>query len=132
MSAISAKSLFIFAAASGCAAVLLGAFGAHGLKGQIDSSLMQVYQTAVQYHFYHTLSLLFTAAQLRSHRHSGALRLSGLMFCLGILIFSGSLYALALSGLRWLGMVTPIGGLAFIIAWLAMGVFFVKDFTSDR
>ena len=109
-----------FLALGGIAALLavaLGAFGAHALKNSIPAEMLAVWHTAVEYHLFHALGLLacgLVAAQLPD---STLLKWSGWLMLAGILLFSGSLYALALSGLSWLGAVTPVGGLAFIAAW---------------
>ena len=107
-------------------AVILGAFGAHVLRERLDAYAMDVYQRAVFYHFVHALGLLATPLFVRSGMLSpGAGNRIGAAFLIGILLFSGSLYALAISGQRVLGAVTPFGGLAFILAWimLAIGLF---------
>lgn len=115
-------SLLIAAAGlSGVLAVILGAFGAHALKARLAAELLAVWQTAVQYHFYHTLALL-AAALLAHHRPSVLLSASGFAFLLGLILFSGSLYWLALGGPRWLGPVTPLGGVAFMIGWALLAV----------
>ena len=100
-------------------AVMLGAFGAHGLKDSLQTSQMAVYQTAVQYHCYHALGLVLVGVS--GLRSSQALW-SGRFMVLGVLLFSGSLYLLTFTGRRWLGMITPIGGTAFIIAWILLAV----------
>lgn len=104
----------------GALAVAFGAFGAHGLKGRITDADLQIYDLAVRYQIYHALALLGVAL-LANHINHPGLKLSGLCFCVGILLFSGSLYIMVASGYRWLGAVTPIGGLALIIAWIALG-----------
>jgi uncharacterized membrane protein YgdD (TMEM256/DUF423 family) len=78
---------------------------------------MSVFQTAVQYHFYHSLALLAVGVIALSQPHTALLRSSGYLFLVGIVVFSGSLYLLSIAGLRWLGAVTPLGGLAFIAGW---------------
>jgi uncharacterized membrane protein YgdD (TMEM256/DUF423 family) len=98
-------------------AVGLGAFGAHGLRATLDAGMLAAWHTGVQYHAYHALGLLALAA-LYPRLPEGSARAGGLLMLAGILLFSGSLYLMALSGLRWLGAVTPFGGTAFIIAWL--------------
>jgi uncharacterized membrane protein YgdD (TMEM256/DUF423 family) len=98
-------------------AVGLGAFGAHGLRATLDAGMLAAWHTGVQYHAYHALGLLALAA-LYPRLSEGSARAGGLLMLAGILLFSGSLYLMALSGLRWLGAVTPFGGTAFIIAWL--------------
>ncbi len=120
-----AKAFLLMAAISGLLAVILGAFGAHGLKSRLAEDLLTVYQTGVQYHFYHTLALMVAGLLLLRHPEAVMLNWSGWLFVAGILIFSGSLYVLAITGTRWLGAITPIGGLAFIGGWLclAMAIF---------
>jgi uncharacterized membrane protein YgdD (TMEM256/DUF423 family) len=97
--------------------VVLGAFGAHALKERLSGDALLVWQTAVQYHFWHALALLATP-QL-----AGAwAKTAGWLFVAGVLVFSGSLYALALGAPRTLGMLTPIGGVALILGWLALAI----------
>ena len=107
-------------------AVILGAFGAHGLRSRLDAYAMDVYQRAVFYHFIHAMGLLVTPLFVRAGllSPSAGNRIAG-AFLIGILLFSGSLYALAISGVHVLGAVTPFGGVAFIAAWslLAIGLF---------
>jgi uncharacterized membrane protein YgdD (TMEM256/DUF423 family) len=98
-------------------ATACGAFGAHALKGQLAPERLQVWDTAVRYHFFHALGLLGVALTLRS-LDSGALRVAAALIVAGIVLFSGSLYALALGAPRALGALTPLGGLAWIAAWL--------------
>ena len=117
-----AKTFLLIAAINGFLAVALGAFGAHGLKEKLTPDLMAVYQTAVQYHFYHLLALMFTALLLIQWPESTWLKVSGYGFVIGIILFAGSLYLLAITGIRWLGAITPLGGLSFLIAWSAMAV----------
>lgn len=98
-------------------AVALGAFGAHALKSRLAPEMLAVWHTGVEYHLFHALGLLacgLVAAQLPD---SAFLKWSGWLMLAGILLFSGSLYALALSGERWLGALTPVGGIAFLAAW---------------
>lgn len=105
-------------AISGFIAVALGAFGAHALKQRLSADMLAVYETAVQYHFYHTLALLAVAALMVGGAQG--LKLSAVLFLVGTLIFSGSLYALALSGVKILGAVTPIGGLCLLAGWACL------------
>ncbi len=102
-------------------AVAFGAFGAHGLKDRLSEYSMAVYEKAVFYHFIHALGLLLVSLLARTSAIglSGANRVCWLL-SIGIVIFSGSLYALAISGVRVLGAITPIGGIAFITAWLLL------------
>lgn len=102
---------------NGFLAVALGAFGAHALKNLLDAQLLATFQTGVQYHMTHTLALLVVALLTIQFPHNSLLRISGWLLILGIVFFSGSLYALSLSGIRWLGAITPIGGVFFLGAW---------------
>ena len=119
-----AKLFITLASISGMLAVTLGAFGAHALKGRLDDYSRGVFETAVQYHFYHTLALLAVGILLLQQPQLIQLQWSGWAFFIGIIIFSGSLYVMTLTGARWLGAITPVGGVAFIIGWLmlALGV----------
>ncbi len=117
--------LGLIAALSGFIAVAAGAFGAHGLRQRLDAGMLDVWQTAVAYQLYHSLALLAIAAipgLAASRLAVGA----GWLFAGGIVLFSGSLYILALSGTRWLGMVTPLGGLLWLTGWLLLAVAFVR------
>lgn len=117
--------LFLLSGAvSGFIAVALGAFGAHGLKNRLTPDLLAVWQTAVQYQFWHTLALLAVALfAINAAAGQAALKVAGWAFIVGILVFSGSLYVLCLSGVRWLGAITPLGGTAFLVGWLALAWF---------
>lgn len=101
--------------------VAIGAFGAHGLKGRLTPEMLAVFETGARYHLYHSLAILATAA-LMSRVEGRAIVVAGWSFFVGIVIFSGSLYALALSGVGVLGAITPIGGVAFLIGWIALAV----------
>ncbi|MCP3868799.1 MAG: DUF423 domain-containing protein [Gammaproteobacteria bacterium] len=114
------KFFLVAAALNGMLAVTIGAFGAHGLKRYVESDLMTVYQTGVQYHFYHTLALLGIGLLLQTCPGSRLVEWSGWAMLAGILLFSGSLYLLTLTGARWLGAITPVGGLCFIVGWLLL------------
>lgn len=113
------------AAALGALGVILGAFGAHGLKAHLGNAGLETWQTAVTYQLVHTLALLAVGLWLRlgdpaAQTGAAALAVAGWAFVAGVVLFSGSLYALALGGPRLLGPVTPLGGLAFIVGWLAL------------
>lgn len=114
------KLLLMIGALLMATAVILGAFGAHGLKGKLTTDMMQVYQTGVEYHFYHALGILMIGLIAGYYPNISGIQWSGWVLLLGVLLFSGSLYALALSGIRWLGAITPFGGLAFIVGWLIL------------
>ena len=105
----------------GFLAVAAGAFGAHALRDLLTEELAQVYGVAAQYHFYHALAILAVGLLVRE-RGATALHAAGLCFLLGVGFFSGSLYGLALSGFRPLGMITPIGGVLFMLGWLLLAV----------
>ncbi len=109
-------TLVLLAAISGFLAVALGAFGAHALKAVLSPDLYLVYQTAVEYQFYHTTPLLFLGL-IPAGETTKLIKWSGMAFVVGIILFSGSLYLLALSGVRALGAITPLGGVAFLLGW---------------
>lgn len=117
-----AKNFLSIAGALAALAVLLGAFGAHGLKAQLAPDMMAVYQIAVQYHMWHALGLAVIGLAAAHWPHLTLLRRSGWLMVLGVVLFSGSLYILALTGINALGAVTPLGGLAFIAAWSMFAV----------
>src|SRR6056297_416167 len=100
-------------------AVALGAFGAHGLKSQLSTDMLQTYKTGVDYHFYHALGLLLIGILAVSFP-SELIKWSAILLTAGIILFSGSLYLLAVSGIKWLGAITPIGGLSFIAGWVLL------------
>jgi uncharacterized membrane protein YgdD (TMEM256/DUF423 family) len=103
----------------GFLAVALGAFGAHGLKPYLSASLFQTYQTAVLYQFVHTLALMGYGIL----SHSRALpKWPAVCFIAGILLFSGSLYGVVLTGMTWMGAITPIGGVLFLAGWVGVGL----------
>lgn len=103
---------------AGASAVLLGAFGAHALRGVLDVQARELWQTAVNYHVWHALALALAVGLGRGR--SGRFAIAA--FAIGIVLFSGSLYALALGAPRWTGIITPFGGLAFITGWIALGL----------
>lgn len=115
-----AKLFITLASLSGMLAVVFGAFGAHALKGKLDDQALKVFETAVQYHFYHTVALLVVGVIALNQPQTVLLKSSGWLFVIGILVFSGSLYLLSLTGVRWLGAVTPLGGLALIAGWACL------------
>ena len=115
-----AKLFITLASLSGMLAVVFGAFGAHALKGKLDDQALKVFETAVQYHFYHTLALLVVGMIALNQPQTVLLKSSGWLFVIGILVFSGSLYLLSLTGVRWLGAITPLGGLALIAGWACL------------
>lgn len=108
----------LLVALAGASAVLLGAFGAHALRGVLDAQSRELWQTAVNYHVWHALALALATGLGRGR--SGRFAMAA--FAIGIVLFSGSLYALALGAPRWTGIITPLGGLAFIAGWIALGL----------
>ena len=102
-------------------AVILGAFGAHGLKARVTPEMLVVFETGARYQMYHALALLAVAAAA-GRWPSAWVTASGWLFVVGIVIFSGSLYVMTLTGARWLGAITPLGGLAFILGWAALAM----------
>lgn len=108
-------------AALGALAVILGAFGAHALKARFSPEALAWWQTGVEYHGMHALALVACGIALRVYGGGPLFAVAGILFAAGILLFSGSLYLLAWTGIRALGAVTPLGGLAFIAAWMALG-----------
>lgn len=99
----------------------LGAFGAHGLKARVSPEMLAVFETGVRYHLIHALGLL--AVGWAAGRWPGpSTQAAGFLMIIGILLFSGSLYIMTLTGIRWLGAITPLGGLAFIAAWVLLAV----------
>jgi len=113
------KTVLTIAAVSGLLAVILGAFGAHVLKGIISPEILETYKTGVQYQFYHTFALL-AAGILMNFNQSKALKWSAYLFMIGMILFSGSLYVLAISGVKVLGIITPFGGITWIAAWILL------------
>ena len=106
-------------ALSAFVAVAAGAFGAHALRARLPPDLLAVFETGARYQMYHALALLFVA--WAASRWAGdALLLAGWLFISGTILFSGSLYALALTGMRWMGAITPLGGAAFLFGWLSL------------
>jgi uncharacterized membrane protein YgdD (TMEM256/DUF423 family) len=106
-------------ALSACIAVAAGAFGAHALRDLVSVDRLAVWETAARYQMYHALGLL-VVAYLTAQKTAGPARLSGWLFVAGTLLFSGSLYALTLTGIAWLGAITPLGGVAFLVGWLVL------------
>ncbi|SHE76766.1 Uncharacterized membrane protein YgdD, TMEM256/DUF423 family [Fodinibius roseus] len=103
-------------------AVILGAFGAHSLKKILSEEMLTIFETGVTYHFYHAIGLLVIGIVARYLPDSALLSWSGWLMLAGIIVFSGSLYLLSVSGIRWLGAITPVGGLCFIASWILFAV----------
>ncbi|OQK16588.1 hypothetical protein AU255_01395 [Methyloprofundus sedimenti] len=107
-------------------AVAMGAFGAHALKAVLAPEMLLVYKTAVTYQMWHALGLGFIALLRQQHPAERIIVYAGWLMFTGIILFSGSLYLLSLSGVKWLGMITPIGGVCFLSAWLLIIIFSFK------
>jgi len=115
------RLFFVLGAASAFVSVAAGAFGAHALRGRLSAELLGVFETAARYQMYHAFALIATAWAVA--RWPGALSYwAGWLFVGGTVLFSGSLYALALTGVRWLGAITPLGGLAFMAGWICLAL----------
>jgi uncharacterized membrane protein YgdD (TMEM256/DUF423 family) len=112
------RAFGIAAAALGTSAVLLGAFGAHALQGRLDEAALRTWHTAVEYQFWHALALLAVAGFAPAR----ASRASGIAFGAGTVLFCGSLYALALGAPKWIGAITPLGGVGLTAGWTLLGV----------
>jgi uncharacterized membrane protein YgdD (TMEM256/DUF423 family) len=124
---LTAKLFLLLGSANAMLAVIFGAFGAHALKARIDESLLKVFHTGVEYHFYHALGLVLIGIIALNIPVNTWLKSSGWMMFIGIMLFSGSLYLLSILNLRWLGMITPVGGLLFILAWLSLSIAVFKN-----
>jgi len=112
--------------------VAFGAFGAHGLKAILSTEMFTVYQTGVTYQMWHALGLILVALLQQTSPTAKLLSLASHLMFIGILLFSGSLYALAMLDIKALGMITPFGGVCFLIAWLLVAVYAVKKKTHNR
>jgi len=116
------RTLILLAALFGFVGVACGAFGAHGLRGRLSAELLANWNTAAQYQMVHALALFGTGILLLMSPGRKLIALSGVCFTAGIVIFSGSLYILALTGHKWLGAITPIGGLSLLAGWLLLAI----------
>lgn len=116
----SAQRFLLIGAILAGSGVAAGAFGAHALKEILDAPMLQVFETATRYVMYHAFGLCIVSWAIDRYPEQ-RLEKSGWLFLLGILLFSGSLYVVSLAGIRWMGAVTPIGGLAFMIGWILLG-----------
>ena len=118
--------LTTLAAVNGFLAVLLGAFMTHTLKASLSEEVLSTFQTGVTYHMYHALAILSVSLLSLHFPQARLLKLSAYSFALGIILFSGSLYILALTEVRGIGIITPIGGIFFILGWIALCIFGAK------
>ncbi|WP_323846239.1 DUF423 domain-containing protein [Microbulbifer magnicolonia] len=117
-----AKLYLLIAAFFGGTGVVLGAFGAHGLRGKVTENLLEAFKTGVHYQMIHALALIGIAILIQQVGAKTSLVVSGALFAVGILFFSGSLYGLTFGGPRWLGPITPLGGTLMIGGWIALFV----------
>ncbi|HEU4387461.1 MAG TPA: DUF423 domain-containing protein [Blastocatellia bacterium] len=113
------RMFFAIGAVSALIGVAAGAFGAHSLKARLDAEMLSIFEVAVRYQMYHAFGLI-GVAWAHTRWPVGAVTIAGWLFVIGTLLFSGSLYALSLSGVRWLGAITPLGGLAFLVGWACL------------
>ena len=116
------RTFFIIAGLLGALSVALGAFGAHALEARISANLLQTYETAVRYQFFHVFALFIAAMAIGRYPNNNMGTIAGWLFIAGIVIFSGSLYVLVASGQSWLGAVTPLGGVALIAGWICLAL----------
>ncbi|MBD8070064.1 DUF423 domain-containing protein [Bacillus sp. PS06] len=121
------KLFLILGAINAFLAVALGAFGAHGLEGKLTEKYLKVWETGVTYHMYHALGLILVAFLADKWPNSSLVSFSGWLMFIGIILFSGSLYVLSTSGIKVLGAITPLGGVAFLAAWILIIVAAVKQ-----
>lgn len=115
------RTFWILGCLLGLAAVAAGAFGAHALRARLDADMLAIFETGVRYQMYHSLAILAASWAVAQWANGLALA-AGWLFFAGIVIFSGSLYILSLTGIRWLGAITPIGGVAFLVGWVCLGL----------
>ena len=116
------KLFLILGSINAATAVSMGAFGAYFLKTKIPEEMLSVFQTAVQYHFYHSLGLMIIGVLTISIKPEKYLGIAGWMMFIGIILFSGSLYILSTTATRWVGIITPFGGIAFIVSWVFIAI----------
>ncbi|MCM3788781.1 DUF423 domain-containing protein [Domibacillus sp. 8LH] len=121
------KLFIILGAIHAFLAVALGAFGSHGLEGKVEAKYLDIWKTAVQYQMFHALGLIIVGFLMGQFAGSSALNWSGWLMFAGIMLFSGSLFVLVLTGISKLGAITPIGGVAFLAAWVLLIVAAVKN-----
>lgn len=122
----SARLFLLLGGANAALVVVLGAFGAHALKARLSSEMMAIYHTGIEYHVFHALGLIAVGLVAAWIPDSPSLKWSGWLMLAGIVLFSGSLYLLSLTGQRWLGAVTPFGGVALIAAWIMFCVAVIR------
>ena len=117
------RRFLLIGATLGFLGVGIGAFGAHGLRSRLSPEMLAIFEVGVRYHMYHVFALLIVAAAIGRAKPARLLQISGYAFIAGILIFSGSLYALALTGTTTFGAITPIGGLCLLVGWACLAIY---------
>ena len=120
------RTFLFFGSLLGFLGVVFGAFGAHALKGRLSADMLLVFETGVRYQMYHAFAILIVAAAIGRIGDANLLVLAGWFFVAGVVLFSGSLYALSLSGVGVLGAITPVGGLLFLIGWACLALFALR------
>jgi uncharacterized membrane protein YgdD (TMEM256/DUF423 family) len=120
------RIFLFFGSLLGFLGVAFGAFGAHALKSRLSADMLVVFETGVRYQMYHAFAILIVAAAIGRIGDANLLVLAGWFFVAGVALFSGSLYALSLSGVGVLGAITPVGGLLFLIGWACLGLFALR------
>ena len=121
----------LLGAGNAALAIVFGAFAAHGLRNFLSEKMLSIFLTAVDYHLYHGLGLIVVGLLLAQSPISQLLKVSVWMMLIGIIIFCGSLYGLSLSGITWLGMITPIGGISFIVSWVLIVVAYINKPSNE-
>lgn len=116
------RLFLLLSAVCGFLGVAMGAFGAHGLRAALDEYHLAIYRTGVEYQMWHALGLALVGVMVRQFPDMRLLSKAGWFMFAGILLFSGSLYILSISGIRWLGWITPFGGMAFLVGWFLLGL----------
>jgi len=124
---MASRTFLLLGSISAFSGVAMGAFGAHALRAKLLPRLLEIYQTAVDYQMWHALGLVIIGVLLHFNNESKLLRWAGWLMFIGIVVFSGSLYMLSITGIRWLGAITPFGGVALLVAWLLMARFSIKS-----
>jgi len=122
-----AKFFLLLGAVNTFICIAMGAFGAHGLKHLLSADMLTIFHTGVQYHIYHALGLLFIGLLLLHYAKSRLIELSGWFMLLGIILFSVSLYVMSLTEIREIGMITPFGGMSYMIAWIVLSIAIWKE-----
>lgn len=115
------RLFFVIGAVSAFIGVATGAFGAHGLKDRLSADMLMIFEVGVRYQMYHAFALM-AVAWAETRWSSSLITTSGWLFIIGTILFSGSLYLLSLTGMRWLGAITPFGGVAFLAGWLCLAL----------